>query len=125
MSLRISELGPASLELNVLGTIEAEDAERFTALAQPRIRELGKLNLVVNLSEFSADSPAGFWRALKLDDRHYNDILRLAVVDEDTTKPWMATWLAVLAGPLTSAEVQYYCERELETARRWVTGTTQ
>lgn len=116
ITVSIKSLGPAVLELDVHGKLEARDYDKFKPMAEERIREHGKVDLVVHVSSLSGWTPSAFWEDLKFDVAHYRDVSRLALIGEDDDKRWMAT----LSKPFTAAEVKYFPEREITEARRWV-----
>lgn len=119
MTVAISTLGSAALELDIQDKLDSSDYERFTALAEDRIRNHGEVNLLVRATNFNGWSPAALWQDLKFDIEHYNDVSRLALVAEDSSREWMAT----LSKPFTGARVEFFPSSELDSARKWVRGT--
>lgn len=120
MTVAISTLGTSALELDIQDKLEASDYERFSALAEDRIRHHGEVNLLVRATNFSGWSPAALWQDLRFDVAHYDDVSRLALVAEDESREWMAT----LSKPFTGAEVEFFPNSELESARKWVKGAS-
>lgn len=118
MAVAINSLGISALELDIQDKLDTSDYERFTALAEDRIRNHGEVNFLVRASNFSGWSPAALWHDLKFDVSHYNDVSRVAVVAEDSSRDWMAT----LSRPFTGADVEFFPESELDSARQWVRG---
>jgi hypothetical protein len=47
---------------------------------------------------------------------HYNDIARLAVLGSAPSECWKAS----ISKPFTGAEVRYFTEDDIDTAREWV-----
>lgn len=119
MALTINHLGPKALELKLEGVLRKDDYAKFVPLAESRIQENGKINLLIHVSELSGFSPAALWEDLKFDIKHYRDVWRLAIVGEDDKKKWLAS----LARPFTAANVEFYPEHRLEEARLWVAAT--
>lgn len=116
MSLTISPIGDRALEIDVRGKLREQDYEQFIPLAEERIEQHGRLDLLVHLAHLTGWSPGAIWKDLKFDARHYNDIGRLAVVGSDKE------WVAKLSKPLTGATVEFFPESQIEDARRWVGG---
>ena len=119
MALEIEQLSPSALALSVNGTLSQEDYKRFIPLAEECIKVHGKVNLLVEISNFQGWSLAALWEDLKFDVRHYGDVSRLAVVGKDSSQKWMAT----LSKPFTGAEIKFYLENDVDSARQWVTGS--
>jgi len=118
MTVAINTLGWVALELAVKAKLDSSDYQRFTALAEDRIRNHGEVNLLVRATNFRGWSPAALWEDLRFDVAHYDDVFRLALVAEDSSKEWMAT----LSRPFTGARVEFFPDSELESAREWVKG---
>ena len=116
MNASIRNVGPDGLEINVGGTLRAEDYRLFKELAEQRIDRFGQVNLLVVITEFSGWTPAALWEDIKFDVAHYGDVGRLAFVGAVPLNHWVST----LARPFTSAVVQYYSIDEIEAAREWV-----
>jgi len=116
MAVAINTLGWVALELAVQDKLDASDYERFSALAEDRIRNHGEVNLLVRATTFRDWSPAALWQDLRFDVAHYDDVFRLAMVAERSSKEWMAS----LSKPFTGAKVEFFPDSELESARQWV-----
>ncbi len=121
MSFAVMEIGPSALEVIVQGKLEKSDYRKFIPEVEKRIREHGKVSLLLNVSHFHGWSPAALWEDLKFDARHYNDVARLALVARNPDKKWMAT----LSRPFTAADVKFFPEDAHETAREWVLNSTE
>ena len=118
MAITVDPLGVNALELTITGTVGKKDYELFRPHVEGRIEKYDKTNLLVNVVDLSGITPAALWEDLKFDVSHFNDIRRLAIAGEDTSRKWMAT----LAKPFTTADVKYFPQAELEAARMWVQG---
>lgn len=116
MAVAINTLGWVALELAIQDKVDSSDYERFTALAKDRIRNHGEVNLLVRATNFRDWSPAGLWQDLGFDVAHYDDVFRLALVAESSSREWMAS----LSKPFTGAKVEFFPNAELESARQWV-----
>ena len=119
MALEIEQLNPSALALSVDGVLEKEDYQRFVPLLEECIAAHGRINLLIQIANFRGWSLAAFWEDLKFDVRHYGDISRLALVGKDSSQKWMAT----ISKPFTGAEIKFYLEKDIESARQWVTGS--
>jgi hypothetical protein len=118
MSITVERLGDTGLELGIHGKIDKADLAEFAPRAEACIEERGKVDLLIDVSDFEGYTPAGLWNDLKFDVRRYSDVSRLALVAEDRDKQWMAT----LSKPFTAADVKFYPRDEIEAARRWICG---
>jgi hypothetical protein len=116
MALTTFELGPAALEVIVEGKLEKTDYDTFIPEVEQKIREHGKVGLLLNVSAFRGWSAVALWEDLKFDMKHYRDVSRLALVADNPDKEWLAT----LARPFTAAEVRFFPIAAHETAREWV-----
>ena len=116
MAISVDKLGADALELTVHGTVRKADYELFRPHVEARIDKHDKPSLLVHVADLTGFTPAALWEDLKFDAAHYNDIERVAIVGEDTSRKWMAT----LAKPFTQAEVRYFQQTELDEARTWV-----
>lgn len=116
MAVAISTLGWAALELAVQDRPDSSDRERFVALARDRVRNHGEMNLLVRDTRFRDWSPAALWQDLKLDVAYYDDVFRVALVVEASSREWLAS----LSKPFTGARVEFFPGSELEAAREWV-----
>jgi hypothetical protein len=116
MAISVEKLGADALELTVHGTVRKDDYELFRPHVEARIDKHDKPSLLVHVADLTGFTPAALWEDLKFDAAHYNDIERIGIVGEDTSRKWMAT----LAKPFTQADVRYFQQTELDEARRWV-----
>ena len=118
MSIAISHLGPAALEVDVRGKLQEDDYADFTPIAEELIRKEGKIGLLLHLEGFRGWSLSALWEDLKFDVRHYRDISRMALVSAEDSS--LKERMTALTKPFTDAEVEYYPEEQLEAAREWV-----
>lgn len=116
MAVSIESLGPASLEVSIDGKVDVQDYEIFVPQAEERIRRHGQVGLVVRVENLQGETLPAIWEDLKFDVKHYRDVSRLAVVAASDSKRWLAT----LSKPFTTAQVRFFHEAELQTARDWV-----
>ena len=70
------------LEVRLTGTLVADDYARIVPDIERRIRDVGKLRLLVIMHDFHGWNAGALWEDLKFDVRHFADIDRLALVGE-------------------------------------------
>jgi hypothetical protein len=116
MTTRILSVAPDSLEIVIEGRLEKTDYEHFVPLAEKRIQQHGKINLLIHVEAMRGFSPEALWADLKFDAKHYAHVRRIALVAESEGKRWLAT----LSKPFTKADVAFFTEADLEKARAWV-----
>jgi hypothetical protein len=115
--MTIGRLVPGVFELNVEGSVHAEDYELLSPLVEGSVREQGKVSFLIHLSELTGMSLPAMWEDLKLYVRHHKDVARVAMVSVDSAPKWMAT----LSKAFLRAEVRFYPETDVAAARAWVT----
>ncbi|MEZ6087825.1 MAG: STAS/SEC14 domain-containing protein [Pirellulaceae bacterium] len=117
MSNEVKELVDENIvEVGLSGKLTHEDYEAFVPVLEQRIKQVGKIRLLVVMPDFHGWSTAALWDDLKFDFKHYSDIERLALVGD-------ARWesgMALFCKPFTSATVKYFEISELEVARQWI-----
>ena len=117
MAVELNErTGNEILEIQLTGSLSHADYERFTPVIEQRIREHGKLRLLVHLHDFHGWTPAAVWDDIQFDARHFRDIERLAIVGENAWQHGMA----VFCKPFTRAEIRYFEQDQLTEARAWL-----
>jgi SpoIIAA-like len=114
MTISITPLGVGGLELDVRGSMNEHDAHDFVSQAESIIKEHGSVGLLVHVQDVEGWTPHSLWD--ELDAKHYRDVFRLAIVGKDPDQ----TGMADLSKPFTAADVKFYREDEIATARRWV-----
>jgi hypothetical protein len=117
MSIEMSEMGEGRiLEVHVSGKLTREDYERLVPEVEQRIRQYGKLRILVVMRDFHGWNAGALWEDVKFDLHHFNDIERLAIVGE-------AAWekgMAVFCKPFTTAKIRYFDQSAIEEARKWI-----
>ena len=116
MTVTIEDLGPSALALEVHGRLQREDYDQLVPITEERIRQHGKIELLVDVTDFQGWSPAALWEELKFDVKHYGDLTKLAIVGSEGDQEWIAT----VSKPFTSADVRFFPESEIVAARDWV-----
>jgi len=116
-SIQIEEIALGRvLHVTVSGKLEEEDYERFVPEVERRIRQHGKLRLLVELVDFEGWEATALWEDLKFDWRHFSDFERLAIVGEKRWQEGMASFCK----PFTTAEIEYFDSSEMDQAKRWI-----
>jgi len=116
MTVTIEKIGPKTLEISVMGTLDKEDYEKFTPRAEAAIKRHGEVNFLVHVPEKPRFTPAALWEDLKFDVSHYSDVGRVALVSTDPAKEWLAT----ISKPFTRAEVRFFDADQVGAAREWL-----
>jgi len=104
------------VEVHISGKLTHKSYEEFVPLVEQRIREHGKLRMLVVLHDFHGWSAGALWDDLKFDLGHFRDIARLAIVGETKWQHGMA----VFCKPFTTAKIRYFPSNEIEAARTWL-----
>ena len=117
MSVEILEQSHGKLlELNVSGKLSAAEYEHFLPIIESKIKEFGKLRVLVVLSDFHGWDAGALWDDLKFDFKHFSDIERLAIVGESKWEQGMA----VFCKPFTTAKIQYFDHTKMTEAKVWI-----
>ncbi len=117
MSFAITEVAQGKIiEVHLTGKLTAEAYEQFVPLTEAKIKQHGKIRLLVVLEDFHGWSAGALWEDIKFDVKHFNDIERLAIVGESKWEQGMATFCR----PFTTASIKYFDKPDLEKARAWI-----
>jgi len=104
------------VEIHVSGKLTHDSYADLVPFVEERIREHGKLRMLVVLTDFKGWTAGALWDDIKFDVKHFGDIRRLALVGETRWQQGMA----VFCKPFTTARVQYFPTEELDKARDWL-----
>ncbi len=116
-NLEISELDDGRvIDVTILGKLTDADYEQFVPLTERRIKQFGKIGMLIVLKDFGGWDLDAMWDDLKFDIKHFSDIERMAIVGHSK---W-DKFLSALSRPFTAAEIKYFDEHELTAARQWV-----
>ena len=107
------------IEVSINGKLGHSDYELFVPMTESRIKQFGKVSMLVVLNDFHGWDAAALWDDLKFDFKHFSDIDRLALVGDSKWEKGMS----VFCKPFTSAEIKYFDRADLEAARLWVEGS--
>ncbi|KAA5543059.1 STAS/SEC14 domain-containing protein [Roseiconus nitratireducens] len=120
MPVNISETADGKvIEVEVNGKLTAADYDLFVPLTEERIRQYGKISMIIVLTDFHGWEAAALWDDLKWDVKHFTDLERLAVVGD---RQWQKG-VSAFCRPFTSAEIKYFDWSEREAARSWAGET--
>jgi hypothetical protein len=108
--------GEKFVEVKISGTLTVEDYEHFVPEMDQRIKDLGKIRLMVLFENFHGWTAGAMWEDTKFGLKHYSDIERLAIVGD---KKW-EKGMAYFCKPFTKAEVQYFDVSKIEEAKKWL-----
>jgi hypothetical protein len=117
MGLDLQETGSGTvLDVRVSGKLSKADYERFVPEVEAKIKEQGKLRILMEMCDFRGWELGALWEDIKFDLKHFGDIERLAMVGD---KKW-EEWMAKFCGPFTKARIRYFDQSEADKARSWI-----
>lgn len=106
------------VEVIVTGRLTAQDYQQLTPLMESRLKDGGKLSVLVELRDFTGWTWPAIWEEIKFDARHAGHIDRVAVVGRKLHHEAMAAF----PHPFPAAEIAYFDEGQSAEARRWLRG---
>lgn len=119
MSFNIIEHSEGKIiEVQLSGKLSKEAYEAFVPVTEAKIKEFGKVRMLVVMHDFHGWDAGALWADLKFDVKHHSHIERLAIVGESKWEQGMSTFCK----PFTSAKIQYFDIANLEEARHWIQG---
>lgn len=117
MSFEITEIAEGKvIEVALTGKLTREAYEEFVPLTEQRIRQFGRIRMLVILHDFHGWNAGAIWEDIKFDVKHFNDIERLAIVGESKWEKGMT----VFCRPFTTARIKYFDHSEIDAARQWI-----
>lgn len=120
MSVQLNEEKEGKLlVIRVSGKLVKEDYEHFVPEFDRLILKFGKLNLLLDMTDFHGWTASALWEDTKFGVKHYHDISKLAMIGD---KAWQHG-LATFCKPFTQAEVRYFDRSEAAEARKWLMGS--
>lgn len=108
--------GSKILEITLTGKLTVEDYESFVPEMEKRIKEHGKIRILLELVDFHGWTAGALWEDTKFALRHFSDIERLAIAGDSKWEKGMA----IFCKPFTAATIQYFDLSKMEDARRWI-----
>lgn len=116
-AVEIEEEAPRNVvNVRLTGKLTREDYQVFVPEIEDRIKEHGKIRILLELADFHGWTAGALWEDTKFDLHHFNDIERLAIVGD---KKW-EKGMAVFCKAFTTAKIQYFDISEKDEARRWI-----
>lgn len=117
MSFEVTELADGKIiEVHLSGKLTKDAYEAFVPVTEAKIKQYGKIRILVVLEDFHGWSAGALWEDVKFDVKHFRDIERLAIVGHSKWQEGMASFCK----PFTSAEIKYFDLAEVESARTWI-----
>jgi hypothetical protein len=110
------EMAGKLLVLKLTGKLTKEDYAHFLPAVESRIKQHGKVRMLVQMHDFHGWEMAALWEDIKFDMKHFHDIERLALVGD---RKWEAG-MAAFCKPFTTAQVRYFDESKAAEAMTWV-----
>ena len=104
------------IEVRLSGKLEKKDYEAFVPEIEQRIKQHGRLRILLEMHDFHGWSAGAMWEDLKFDLKHFNDIERVAMVGETRWQEGMAKFCR----PFTAAKIKYFEHDHVEEARTWL-----
>ncbi|MBR9802612.1 STAS/SEC14 domain-containing protein [bacterium] len=119
MSFNVTETAVGNvIEVQLSGKLTKEAYHEFVPFTEEKIKEHGKIRLLVVLHDFHGWDAGAMWEDIKFDLHHFRDIERLAIVGESRWEKGMASFCR----PFTTANVKYFEKEQLDEARQWITS---
>lgn len=117
MNFEVTELAEGRIiEVQLSGKLTKEAYEHFVPLTEERIKQFGKVRMLVIMHDFHGWDAGALWEDIKFDVKHFNDIERLAIVGESKWENGMT----VFCRPFTTAKIKYFDHTEIDAARQWI-----
>lgn len=104
------------IEVELSGKLTREDYEAFLPEIERRIKECGRIRVLMRMHDFHGWRLAALWQDIKFDLHHFKHFEKIAMVGEKRWQEWMSS----LCVPFTTGEIRYFHSDELETARAWI-----
>lgn len=107
-----------TLEISVSGKLVEDDYKKLVERTDELIANHGKLNMIVELTDFHGWTAGAAWEDLKFGIEHFNHIERMALIGDSAWEKGMTLFIK----PFTSAEVKYFDHNDSEAAYNWIHG---
>jgi len=105
-----------TLIINVSGKLTEHDYDQLIERTNELVAHHGKINMLVELSDFDGWTAGAAWEDLKYGMEHFSHIERMALIGESIWEKGMALFIK----PFTSAEVRYFDRTDSKAAYNWV-----
>lgn len=117
MAVEIHEEGEGKIfTIKLSGKLTKHDYEHFVPETERRIKEHGKLRMLVQMHDFHGWDMGALLEDIKFDIKHFRDFERLAFVGE---KKWEAG-MATFCKPFTNAKIRYFDDAQYDEAVAWL-----
>lgn len=117
MAVQLTEKdGGKVLEVAASGKLTHSDYEHFVPAFERLVKQVGKLRVLFEMTDFHGWEVAALWDDVKFDLTHFSDIERLAFVGDRKWEKGMSAFCR----PFTSAAIRYFDYTELDAARKWL-----
>jgi hypothetical protein len=104
------------IHLKITGKLETEDYEFFVPEIEQQIKQFGKMNMLLELSDFHGWTAGAAWEDTKFGIKHFNDIKHLAIIGDKAWEKGMAYFCKVFM----TAKVKYFDVSERDKAMTWI-----
>lgn len=104
------------LQINVTGKLVEHDYEQLIQRTNELVAQHGKINMLVELTDFEGWTTGAAWEDLKFGIEHFKHIERMALIGDSIWEKGMTLFVK----PFTSAEVKYFDRTDSKVANEWV-----
>ena len=104
------------LQINLSGTLSADDYQQMVPVVEQAIAEHGNLRLLVSMQDFHGWQAGALWEDLKFDFKHFGDFRKIAMVGDSKWQSGMATFCK----PFTAATIKYFEAGHESAAAKWL-----
>lgn len=98
------------------GKLTEEDYDKLVPHLDDMIKEYGKIRWYFEMQDFDGWEASAFWKDMKFDIKHTNDLERIAMVGDEQWEKW----LAAVMKPFTPAIVRFFQPGQEYEAREWI-----
>lgn len=117
MAVQLIEMNDGKvMEVRVSEKLTDADYRQFVPEFERLLKQHGRLRVLFQMNDFHGWETKALWDDLKFDAKHFRDLERLALVGDKRWEKWMATFCK----PFTTAEIRYFDQAAIETARAWL-----
>ncbi|HET6878681.1 MAG TPA: STAS/SEC14 domain-containing protein [Pirellulales bacterium] len=107
--------------IKLSGKLSKQDYEHFVPETESRIKQHGKLRMLVEMHDFHGWELGALWEDVKFDVKHFSHIERLALVGETKWEKGMAAFCK----PFTTAKIRYFDTAQRDQALAWLNEGVQ
>jgi hypothetical protein len=114
LSMNVADDG--AVKLDVSGQVTKSDIDKFEPAFDRVAADQGPVRMIIELTDFEGWDFDGFWRDLKFDSRHQDDLERVAIVGEEGWEDLSVRF----TNPFFKADMRFFYKTQREEAERWV-----